>query len=168
MKRLLITSSSLLLAFLFLVASAPTTSAQSRYNYPQYRQDNRWDNDGYRGYRRTSLAQMIARVENRSNTFVRVFDRALDSSRFEGTFREDRLNFRAAELEQSVNRLERTFNATRDYNAVRYELQRTMNIAQGISTVMRRRNLDPVAERQWALLRQDLNTLARAFNVRQV
>jgi hypothetical protein len=43
-----------------------------------------------------------------------------------------------------------------------------MQSGERINTVMRNRRMGPVAERQWMLLRADLNRLAVAFNLRQI
>ena len=111
---------------------------------------------------------MIRQAENRSDQFVLIFDRALDRSRFEGTIREDRLNERALDLERQLNIVRQEFNRTRNYYEIRSHVANALNAASGINNVMRSRRLAPVAERQWILLRSDLNRLAAVFNLGQL
>src|SRR5688500_146569 len=106
---------------------------------------------------RYQIDRLIRQAESRSNQFVIMFDRSLDNSRLEGTFREDRLNQQAAQLEQHLNVMRQHLNQTGNYNAMRAHLARTMTLGQSINTVVRNRRLNPAMERQWSLLRYDLN-----------
>jgi hypothetical protein len=120
-----------------------------------------------RAYSRADVDRLIRQAENRSDQFVAIFDRALDRSRLEGTIREDRLNERAMTLERELNIVRQQFNRTTNYYNVRSHVANALSAAQGINNVMRNRRLDPVVERQWMLLRSDLNRLAAVFNLRQ-
>jgi hypothetical protein len=119
-------------------------------------------------YNRGSIDRLIRQAESRSNQFVAVFDRALDRSRLEGTIREDRLNERAAELERQLNVARAELNRSTNHWAIRSSISNAMDVGQAINTVMRRRNLTPNAERQWMMLRSDLNRLAAAYGLRQL
>ena len=121
-----------------------------------------------RSYSRFNVDRLIRQAENRSDQFVAIFDRALDRSRFEGTIREDRLNDRAIQLERQLNIVRQEFNRTGSHYSVRLHVANALEIAQGINTVMRNRRLHPMAERQWTLLRSDLNRLAAVYNLRQL
>ncbi|HJQ71686.1 MAG TPA: hypothetical protein VKA70_22105 [Blastocatellia bacterium] len=121
-----------------------------------------------RSYTRVNVDRLIRQAENRSDQFVAIFDRALDRSRLEGTIREDRLNERAFQLERELNVVRQQFNRTGDHYSVRSHVANALEVAQGINTVMRNRRLIPVAERQWTLLRSDLNRLAAIYNLRQL
>ena len=124
---------------------------------------------GYsRSYTRVNVDRLIRQAENRSDQFVAIFDRALDRSRLEGTIREDRLNERALELERELNVVRQEFNRTGNHYSIRSHVANALNVSQGINTVMRNRRLHPVAERQWTLLRSDLNRLAAVYNLRQL
>ena len=127
----------------------------------------RWPS-GSRGYSRVNVDRLIRQAENRSDQFVAMFDRALDRSRLEGTIREDRLNERALQLEREMNIVRQEFNRTRNHYEIRSHIANALNVAQGINTVMRNRRLYPVAERQWMLLRSDLNRLASVYNLSQL
>ena len=122
----------------------------------------------YRGpvYARANVDRLIRQVENRSDVFVNMFDRALDNSRLDASRREDRLNERAFELERQLNVVRQEFDRTRNHMAVRAHIARALSLAEGINTVIRNRRLDPQVERQWALLRSDLNRLTQVYNLR--
>ncbi len=121
-----------------------------------------------RGYNRVDVDRLIRQAENRSDQFVAMFDRALDRSRLEGTIREDRLNERALQLERELNIVRQQFNRTRNHYEIRSHVANAVNVAQGINRVMQNRRLYPVAERQWMLLRSDLNRLAAVYNLPQL
>lgn len=119
-------------------------------------------------YNRGQIDRLIRQAESRSNQFVAVFDRALDRSRLEGTIREDRLNERAAQLESQLNVARQELNRSNNHWAIRSAISNALDVAQGINTVMRKRNLTPNAERQWMLLKSDMNRLAVAYGLRQL
>ena len=121
-----------------------------------------------RAYARVDVDRLIRQAENHSDQFVAMFDRALDRSRLEGSIREDRLNERALQLERELNIVRQEFNRTRNHYEIRSRIASALNAAQVINTVMRNRRLYPVAERQWMLLRSDLNRLAAVYNLSQL
>ena len=125
----------------------------------------RWPSRG-RVYTRVDVDRLIRQAENRSDVFVRIFDRALDRSRLDNTRREDRLNERALELERQLNVVRQEFDRTQNYQAIRSHIANALSIAEGINTVVRNRRLDPQVERQWVLLRNEMNRLAQVYNIR--
>ena len=118
-----------------------------------------------RGYTKAQVNQIIKRVEERSDRFVRLFDRSLDRSPLDGTNREDRLNESARNLETALDELRREFDRKDNYVETRPEVRRCLNIATNINVAMRSRRLGGETERQWALLRAELNTLADVYNL---
>jgi hypothetical protein len=124
---------------------------------------------GYGNRNRTNVERLIRQAENRSDQFVRTFDLALDRSRFDGRLREDRLNERALELERHLNMARQAVaGVNNNHFYARSHIANAINVAQGINTVMRNRRLMPQSERQWVLLRSDLNRLAAIYNLRQL
>ena len=121
-----------------------------------------------RGYTRDEVNAMIRRVETRMDEFVRLFAKSLDRSGLDGTRREDNLNDRAKELERATDELRREFDRKESYVATRPEVGRCLNIAGEIDRTVRRRRLGGQTERQWALLRAELNELARVYNLPRV
>ena len=118
-----------------------------------------------RGYTKMQVNQIIKRVEERSDRFVRLFDRSLDRSRLDGTNREDRLNESARNLETALDELRREFDRKENYVETRPEVRRCLDIATNINVAMRGRRLGAETERQWALLRSELNTLADVYGL---
>lgn len=119
-----------------------------------------------RGYMKAEVERTIRRVENASDRFVRSFDNSLDRSRLDGSWREDRLNERAAELERELDILRQEFDRTDRYQDTRAQVSRVLTTAQGINSTVARRRLAPNAERQWATVRRELNALAAHYNLR--
>ena len=141
---------------LMVLVLASTSFAQGRYGTPG------------RGYSRMQVDRLIRQAENRSDQFVRMFDRALDDSRLDGRFREDRLNVQAMQLERHLNIIRQQFNRTNNHYLIRSHIANAMNSAQSINIAMRNRRFNPMVERQWTLLRSDLNRLAAVYNIRQI
>jgi hypothetical protein len=121
-----------------------------------------------RAYVRTDVDRLIRQAENRSDVFVAMFDRSLDNSRLNGSLREDRLNERALDLERQLNIVRQEFDRTQNYLAVRSHIARALSISEGLNNVVRNRRLSPQVERQWVLLRSELNRLAQVYNLRQL
>jgi hypothetical protein len=153
MRNSLIRSFGALMACCVVLALASTSFAQWR---------------GSSRYNRGQIDRLIRQAETHSNHFVAVFDRALDRSRLEGTIREDRLNERAAQLESQLNVARQELGRNPNHWAIRLAISNALDVGQSINTIMRRRNLTPNAERQWMMLRSDLNRLAVAYGLRQL
>ncbi|HST51962.1 MAG TPA: hypothetical protein VLJ61_08125 [Pyrinomonadaceae bacterium] len=119
-----------------------------------------------RGYTKAEVDAIIHRVESRSDEFRHLFDKALDNSRLDGTRREDELNAQAKRLKNSLDNLRREFDRNENYRDTRPQVSSTLDIAADINRTMRRRRLGGETERQWALLRDELNTLADVYELR--
>ncbi len=133
-----------------------TPSAQA-----QYRRGNR-----NRAYTKAQVERVIRRVEERSDRFVRLFDESLDRSRLNNSEREERLNERARDLETAIDALRSDFDRTDRYQDTQAQVSRVLNVAQGINNVVRRRQFERNTERQWSLVRAELNALANYYNLR--
>ena len=118
------------------------------------------------GYTREDVNTLIRRVEERSDAFVKTFDSALDRSGMDGSRKEDRLNDKAKELEKQLDKVREEFNDREDYRDVREHVAKALGVSEEINKTMRNRRLSYEAERQWGLLRAELNRLARVYNLR--
>ena len=114
-------------------------------------------------YTKNEVNDLIKRAEDRSDRFVRLFDRALDKSGLDGTKREDRLNERAKDLEKAMDDLRHEFDRKESYIETKPEMARVLNIASGINRVMINRRLRGDAEVEWSALRRELNVLASVY-----
>lgn len=142
---------------LFMVASMSTPAAAQ------------WDRrERGRGYTKIQVERIIRRLENQSDRFVRSFDRSLDNSRVDGTRREDYLNQRARDLENSLDMLRQEFDRTDRYQDTRAQVSSVLNVAEDINRAMRNRRLRGNTERLWAQVRSELNALASIYNLRQL
>lgn len=127
----------------------------------QYRRDRR-------GSSRGNLESLIRQAEERSNSFRRELDRALDQGRLDGSRREDRLNERAKELEDALDRLRRDFDRDDNLRQSRPQAERALQIAEQIDTSLRRVPLNYQTAREWARLRETLIEIARAYEFRSM
>ena len=121
-----------------------------------------------RTYTKNQVNRIIQRVETRSDDFVSALDKALDKSKLDGSKREDALNRQAQRLENTLDDLRREFDRNENYVQTRPEVARVLNIANDINNTMQNRNLGREAERMWAALRFDLNTLAGVYDLPKV
>ena len=161
---------SIAMAFVFLfgifIISGTVAEAQWRDRNNDRREDrrnNRWGNTNKR-----AIENLVRRVEDRTDSFVRQFDRALDNSRADGTRREDRLNELAGELERATNQLRREFDRSDSLQENRDEVERCISIASRIDRAVSRGRIGNGVQNSWRTLRNELNALARAYNVRSV
>lgn len=134
----------------------------------QYQRRGGGNRRGAVAYSKATVERILRNVEERSDRFVKTFDRALDNSRLDGTRREDRLTERARELEESLDALRKDFDRTDRYQDTRAQVSRVLNNASGIGNVVYRRRLNADAEQEWLALRNELNALARFYNLPQL
>lgn len=137
-------------ATLLFLSSAMSVTAQRR---------------GPRGriWTKSEVNQLIKNAEDRSDTFVKLFDRALDKSVLDGTNREDRLNERARDLEKAMDKLRSEFDRKENYSETKPEMREVLRVASDINAVMLRRSLRADVEQEWRLLRRELNVLASVY-----
>ena len=128
---------------------------------------------------RAQVGRLIRQAENRSNVFVAMVDRNSGDrfdreDRFDRYGRRDqiefagrRLNESARDLEQQLDAVSQAFDSGNSYR-VRSDLDNALNTARRINITMQRRDLNVGVERQWSMLRFDLNRLARVYNLQQI
>lgn len=121
-----------------------------------------------RGISKAQVEQIIRRLENQSDRFVKSFDRSLDNSRADGTRREDNLNQRARDLENALDVLRREFDRTDRYQDTKSQVSSVLSVAEDINRAVRNRRLRGNTERQWSQVRSELNSLASVYDLRQL
>ena len=112
---------------------------------------------------KAEVNQLIKNAEDRSDSFVKLFDKALDKSGLDGSNKEDRLNDRAKDLEKAMDKLRSEFDHKENYPETKPEMIKVLNIASEINGVMLRRTLRADVEEEWRLLRRELNILASVY-----
>ncbi len=117
------------------------------------------------GYTKAQVDRIIKNAETRSDYFIGALDRALDNSPLNGSNREDYINKRAKDLEKALDELRREFDRRDLWIENKDEVRKCLNIATDINVTMKNRRLGPNVESQWAVLRAELNALARAYNL---
>jgi len=116
-----------------------------------------------RVYTRSEVNELIKRAEDRSDRFVKSFDKSLDKSGLDGTKKEDRLNERAKDLERAMDDLRHEFDRKESYAETKPEMVRVLNTASGINQVMLNRRMGGETEQAWNALRTELNILASVY-----
>jgi hypothetical protein len=135
---------------------------------------DRYPDRGYdRGYGRISVDRLIRQAENRSDQFVAALEQRNNRSFLErilgDTDRVGRLAARARDLESQLNTLrQESFREGDNDSDLRESVANVLSTAEDVNRIMNYRQLSPVVERQWSMLKSDLNRLARAYNLRQL
>lgn len=106
---------------------------------------------------------LISRIETGTDTFRRQVDRNLDRSTMNGTRTEDTLTSYVTDFENATDSLRRRFDSRTSTIA---DVQEVLNRAGVIENFVRDNRLSTAAQRQWTLLRTDLDTLATYYGVR--
>ena len=145
------------------LASASPSLAQWQERYPSR-------DYGYE--RRDYVERLVRQAENRSDQFARM----LEQSRYRGGLLErifsidDRtsaLTARAHDLESQLNVVADLSQDGNSYE-LRSRIANVLSVAQDIDNTMRYSRVSYGVERQWSMLRSDLNRLARVFDLRPV
>ena len=123
---------------------------------------------GGRFYTKAEVEAIIKRVEERSDAFRKVVDRALDRSGMDGTNREDNINQQVKELENAIDKLRGDFDRANTWQETREQVQRVLNESDEVNSIVRRGRWrrGGVVKSEWALVRSDLNKLFGIYNLR--
>lgn len=129
------------------------------------------DNYGRRNGRlsdqdRRFLRDVARRIDDRSGSFQRNVDRALDRSRIDDTPREDNINDRVRDFRRAAERFRDRAGDGNNINNSRGEAQQLLNSAANIDRLVRRVRLDGRAQSDWSQIRADLRTVASFYNLR--
>ena len=122
----------------------------------------------YRGriYTKGDVERIIKRVEDRSDSFRKLVDKSLDRSALDGTRREDNINEQVKQFDKALDELRSEFSRQDRWMETRHHVERVMSEAEDVNAIVRRHILRPVIEREWALLRADINRLAGVYDLR--
>lgn len=115
-------------------------------------------------YTRTDVRDLVQRMERHSDDFRKHFEKALDHSSLDGTDREDRLRRWTQDLEQMLDRL-KDDDSHRQVRNMEQRVNTVLAIAAGINRVLLYRPFDAETDRDWNLLRSDLNALAITYDL---
>src|SRR6185295_17153971 len=122
-------------------------------------------NGNYGRYDERYLRDTIQRLDRLSKDFERDLDRALDSSRVNGTRREDEMNNRAHDFRRAVGDLKSRFGNGRDLNRSRNEAQRVLSLANQLDRLGGTRRTDSRVNSDWSQIRRELSIISDAYNL---
>ncbi|HEX5107466.1 MAG TPA: hypothetical protein VFV95_03435 [Vicinamibacterales bacterium] len=121
-----------------------------------------------RTYSKADVDRVIRRAEDRSDIFRRTVDDQLDRSRLNGSRTEDRINEQVKQLENALDDLRSEFNRRSSWMDTRVDVERVMRQSNEVNSIVRRTRFGTKVEREWEILRSDLNTLAGVYNLRPI
>jgi hypothetical protein len=116
-------------------------------------------------YSKRDVSNIIAKLEQSSNTFRQEFDRNLDQSSLNGTNEEDRINRIVGDYENSLDRLRRDYDRFDTWWQSRNNVQDVMRNARPVNAMMTSLPFARRLERQWNNMRRDLNKLADTYDL---
>lgn len=113
------------------------------------------------------VGDVVQKLATRSADFKAEFDKAVEHSMLDGTRLEDRAKHRADNLHNSARKLRDVFGDKKDKNnpAVRDQMDRTLSAGADLDRIMREHRFTDKLQRNWELLRSDLNALATVYNL---
>lgn len=108
------------------------------------------------------IRNLLNRLETRTDTFRGQVDNRLDNSRWDNTARENQIMAFVNAFENATDQLRRSFD---DRRVTQNEVNAVLTNGWYIDNFMRRNQLAPGPERQWMMIRNDLNQLASYYRV---
>ncbi len=118
-------------------------------------------------YTQTDVRSVVDRLADRSGDFKQEFDKAVEHSLIDGTKLEGRAKQRADDFHDAAKKLKDVFNDKKDKNnpAVRDQADKTLAAASDVNQVMENHRFTDKLQRDWDLLRSDMNAVAAVYNL---
>ena len=115
----------------------------------------------------TDAKTVVRKLGDRTGEFKGQFDYAIDHSLIDGTKLEDKAKHRADDLHDAAKKLQDVFGDKKDKNdpKVRDQVDKTLAAAADVNRVMADHRFTDKLQRQWELLRVDLNALASIYGL---
>lgn len=109
------------------------------------------------------VERVLRRIEQQSDRFRSALDASLDRSRLDGSREEDNINRFVEEFYERTKTLRDHFD---DHNSTTADVQAVLDRGASIDSFMRRNRMrNNRAIREWERLRENLDELARVYNV---
>jgi len=110
---------------------------------------------------------IVERLAKRSGDFKEDFDKAVEHSLIDGSKLEDRAKKRADDLHDAAKKLRDVFNDKKDKNnpSVRDQADKVLAAGADVNKVMTTMRFTEKLQRDWDVLRSDLNALAALYNL---
>lgn len=110
----------------------------------------------------SQVQQLLNQLDARVDIYRNSLRRGLNRSRFNGTAPESEINGYVQEFDRATSQLRNRFG---NRQTVAAEVEEVLSRGWHIDNFMRNNRLGAEAERDWATVRTDLQTLARYYNV---
>jgi hypothetical protein len=116
---------------------------------------------------RTDVRSIVNRLGHRTDEFKDSFDKAVEHSLLDGSRLEDRARHRADDLHDAAKKLADVYGDKHDKHspAVRDQLDKTLSAAADVNRIMVNHRFTERLQRNWDMLRSDLNALASAYQL---
>lgn len=111
---------------------------------------------------RTNVRQIIRNLETDTDTFKGSLDRALDHSPLDGTRSEDEINEYVKQFEHATDKLK---DKAEDQKYAPNLAREVLIRGRSINSFMRKHQLGPAADNDWARVRNDLTLLAHGYRI---
>jgi hypothetical protein len=110
---------------------------------------------------------IVDRLDKRTGEFKEEFDKAVEHSLIDGSKLEDRAKKRADDLHDAAKKLRDVFNDKKDKNnpAVRDQVDKVLAAGADVNKVMTTMRFTEKLQRDWDVLRSDLNALAQIYGL---
>ncbi len=114
---------------------------------------------------KAAVGDIVHRLAQRSGEFKEEFNKAIEHSMMDGTKLEERAKHRADDLHDAAKRLKDVFGDKKDKNnpAVRDQVDKTLSAGADVNRIMQDHRFTDKLQRNWDLLRSDLNALAAVY-----
>ena len=115
-----------------------------------------------KGSQREDVKEMLKRLEEDTNRFKKSLDSALDHGPLDGTKAEDEINEYVDAFRDASKRLRDRYN---DQKYAMGDANEVLKRAKRIDGFMRKYPLTSEAQNDWQMVRNDLELLARTYNI---
>jgi opacity protein-like surface antigen len=140
----------------------PVLAAAQWGGYPDNRYPNR--NGGNGRYDDRYLKDSVQRLDRLAKDFEHDMDRALDSSRVNGTRREDQINDVVHDFRRAVGDLKSRVGNGRDLNRSVNEAERVLSLADQVDRAGTRR-LDSRTASEWSQIQSELRNISDIYGI---
>ena len=122
---------------------------------PSYAQDRR--DFGFRIQFGPNVERLVNQAEDHTSQLVSMLEER----------NRDALGDRARDLQSQINMISSNFDESSSYDR-RAQVASVLRVAESLNNAMRYRRVDYDVQRQWSMVRTDLNRLARIYGLRQI
>jgi len=109
--------------------------------------------------------ETVRSLESNTDKFAESLNKALDASKLDGTKAQDQINGFVDQFEEATDKLEQSVE---DQKLAPGAYKVVLARAKVINKFMLKNKLGPAAESDWALVRNDINSLGKSYGIATV